>query len=197
MGTVEILVLVCYALYMGFTCVLNIITYRRTGKVRNLVSSLSSSAQKSEVDKNGSIYLDEFARLSDELQKGGISWKRLCEVLEKCKDEFLSSSVQKSEVDKNDQTYLNELARLSDELQWSGVSWKRLCEFICKCFELQKSGVSWKRLCEVTGICEDEVDENDPSYLDEFARLSDELQKSGVSWKRLCEVIGKYKVEVK
>lgn len=86
MGITEIVLLVCYALYMAFTCVVNIITYRRTGKVRNLVSSFTS-AQHSEVDENDSSYLDKFADLSDELQKNGVSWKRLCEVLEKCKKE--------------------------------------------------------------------------------------------------------------
>lgn len=87
MGITEIVLLVCYALYMAFTCVVNIITYRRTGKVRSLISSLTLGAQKSEVDENDSSYLDEFARLSDELQKNGVSWKRLCEVIAKCKDE--------------------------------------------------------------------------------------------------------------
>lgn len=87
MGITEIVLLVCYAIYMAFTCVVNIITYRRTGKVRNLVSSLGTTTQKSEVDENDSSYLDKFADLSDELQRSGVSWRRLCEVLEKCKKE--------------------------------------------------------------------------------------------------------------
>ena len=86
MGITEIVLLVFYALYMAFTCIVNIITYRRTGKVRTLVSSLTS-AQESEVDENDLIYFNKFADLSDKLQKNGVSWKGLCEVLEKCKKE--------------------------------------------------------------------------------------------------------------
>lgn len=96
MGITEIVLLVCYALYMAFTCVVNIVTYRRTGKVRNLVSSLQAvtasqdletASQDLEADEDDSFYLYKFYQLSEELQKSGISLKRLCEVLEKCKSE--------------------------------------------------------------------------------------------------------------
>lgn len=83
MAIVDIILIVCYAVSFLASCCVNVLTFRRTGKVKRFVDSLKiREPTVEEDDPNASKYIDEFGELFAQVQAAGeISWKALCDEL--------------------------------------------------------------------------------------------------------------------